>query len=113
MHKDKSYVSQAFLDLKRPTWSVAPRMISLFAGCGGLDLPFHKAGYQTVFVNEFNNDAADTYELNLHHSVDRNPIEDVDMQRLPPADLVIGGFPCQDFSQIWKRPGLKGTRGNL
>jgi DNA (cytosine-5)-methyltransferase 1 len=35
------------------------------------------------------------------------------MSQLPKVDLVTGGFPCQDFSQIWKRPGLTGTRGNL
>lgn len=88
-------------------------MISLFAGCGGLDLPFHKAGYKAKLVNEFNKDAAATFERNFGIDVNTSPIEDLDMSSLPKVDLVTGGFPCQDFSQIWKRPGLKGTRGNL
>lgn len=88
-------------------------MISLFAGCGGLDLPFHLAGYESVYVNEFNEDAAKTFQENLGVTVDTTPIEDVDLSTLPEADLVTGGFPCQDFSMIWKRPGLNGTRGNL
>jgi len=88
-------------------------MISLFAGCGGLDLPFHRAGYKARLVNEFNADAAATFERNFKIKVNTDPIEDLDMESLPKVDLVTGGFPCQDFSQIWKRPGLKGTRGNL
>lgn len=110
---DNSYVSEAFRELDQPRWSTAPKVISLFAGCGGLDLPFHLAGYRSVLVNEFNVDAARTFERNFGVKVNTSPIEDIDMKSLPNADLVIGGFPCQDFSQIWKRPGLKGTRGNL
>jgi len=111
--KDKSYVSRAFRDLEVHEWGMPPKLISLFAGCGGLDYPFHKAGFETVYVNEFNKDAAETFENNFGIEVDCRPIEDVEIDRLPKADLVVGGFPCQDFSQIWKRPGLKGTRGNL
>lgn len=111
--QDLSFVSKAFVDLDQPEWKRKPRVISLFAGCGGLDLPFHRAGYKHALVNEFNEDAARTFERNFGVKVNTNPIEELDMSKLPPADLVIGGFPCQDFSQIWKRPGLKGTRGNL
>jgi len=110
---DNSYVSEALRELDKPRWRTAPKVISLFAGCGGLDLPFHLAGYRSVLVNEFNADAARTFERNFGVKVNMSPIEDIDMKSLPNADLVIGGFPCQDFSQIWKRPGLKGTRGNL
>lgn len=111
--KDKSYVSKEFERIQKPAWKKSPRMVSLFAGCGGLDLPFHLAGYKSVYVNEFNKDAAATFEKNFGVSVDTNPIEDVDLSTVPSADLVTGGFPCQDFSMIWKRPGLDGTRGNL
>lgn len=111
--KDQSFVSEAFRELEVPRWRKRPTMISLFAGCGGLDLPFHKAGYRTQFVNEFNSDAARTFERNFGIKVDTTPIEEVDMSSIPRVGLVTGGFPCQDFSQIWKRPGLKGTRGNL
>ncbi len=39
-----------------------------------------------------------------------NPYKD---NSIPKCDLILGGFPCQDFSMIWKRPGLDGERGNL
>jgi len=111
--KDTSFVSEAFRELEIPKWKSSPSMISLFAGCGGLDLPFHRAGYVTSLVNEFNVDAARTFERNFGTGVNTSPIEEIDFAGLPKVDLVTGGFPCQDFSQIWKRPGLKGTRGNL
>lgn len=110
---DSSFVSKAFNELEVPKWRTAPSMISLFAGCGGLDLAFHRAGYRSRLVNEYNADAARTFERNFNLRVNQAPIEDLDMSKLPKVGLVTGGFPCQDFSQIWKRPGLKGTRGNL
>jgi len=88
-------------------------MVSLFSGCGGLDLPFHNAGYEVVYANEFNSDAAATYSTNISELVEVGPIEDVCIANVPDADLITGGFPCQDFSIIWKRPGLSGSRGNL
>lgn len=110
---DKSYVGKAFQKLNSLESKSPAKIISLFAGCGGLDYAFHKAGYKSVYVNEFNSDAAATFEHNFKVKVDNSPIEEVDIDSLPKADIVTGGFPCQDFSQIWKRPGLTGTRGNL
>ena len=96
---------------------IAPKLISLFSGCGGLDLGFHREGYQAIWANEFNRWAADTYECNFKKSkVDRRSILEIEPYKeaeIPPAELIIGGFPCQDFSIIWKRPGLDGSRGSL
>ena len=111
--KDNSYVSKELERVFAPDWVQSPKMISLFAGCGGLDYPFHLAGYDSDYVNEFNQDAANTFRENFGVPVDTTPIEDVNLGDLPEVDLVTGGFPCQDFSMIWKRPGLNGTRGNL
>jgi len=111
---DRSYADEALATrLSRPRWSSPPRMVSLFSGCGGLDLPFHRASYDVVYANEFNEDAAASYTKNFSADIDVTPIEDVPVSKVPQADLITGGFPCQDFSIIWKRPGLKGTRGNL
>lgn len=93
-----------------------PKVISLFAGCGGLDLGFHKQGYEVVWANDFNEWAAETFRHNFGDLMFCGDIEKVDPYKnkdIPNCDLVLGGFPCQDFSMIWKRPGLDGERGNL
>ncbi len=90
-----------------------PKLLSLFSGCGGLDLPFHKAGFDTVWANDINKFACKTYNRNIKDVINDQSIEEVDISKLPSADIVTGGFPCQDFSIIWKRPGLNGNRGNL
>jgi DNA (cytosine-5)-methyltransferase 1 len=111
---DTSYVATAFSEkLQRPNWSRPPRVASLFSGCGGLDLPFHRAGYEVVYANEYNEHAAASFTKNIADVVEVGSIEDVDIGNVPEVDLVTGGFPCQDFSIIWKRPGLSGSRGNL
>lgn len=93
-----------------------PKIISLFAGCGGLDLGFHQQGYDVVWANDFNEWAAETYRHNLGDVMHCGDIEKVvsdKLKSIPSCDLILGGFPCQDFSMIWKRPGLNGERGNL
>src|ERR1700689_719062 len=93
-----------------------PKVISLFAGCGGLDLGFHSQGYEIAWANDFNEWAAKTYKHNLGEAMVCKDIEKIDPSKdktIPSCDLVLGGFPCQDFSMIWKRPGLNGERGNL
>lgn len=94
------------------------KILSLFSGCGGMDLGAEWAGGETVWANEFNPWACKTYKENFRtvRLLDKS-VEDIDLDvELPPkgsVDVILGGFPCQDFSMIWKRPGLKGTRGNL
>lgn len=83
-----------------------------------MDLGAHWAGGKTVWANEFNEWACQTYAKNFPdvHLVSQS-IEDIDLNKELPKkgeiDVILGGFPCQDFSMIWKRPGLHGTRGNL
>jgi DNA (cytosine-5)-methyltransferase 1 len=93
-----------------------PRVLSLFTGCGGLDLGFHLAGYETVWANDFDHWACETFKKNFECPIIEGSIEDIDPYKdksIPSCDLILGGFPCQDFSMIWKRPGLHGERGNL
>lgn len=96
------------------------KVISLFAGCGGMDLGFLMAkhpdlGYEIVWANDFDKDACITYEKNIGHEIDDRDIWDVDLNDIPDADVVIGGFPCQDFSilQATDRKGTKTKRGLL
>jgi DNA (cytosine-5)-methyltransferase 1 len=93
-----------------------PKVISLFAGCGGLDLGFHQEGYDILWANDHDKWAVETYKHNLGNVITEKDIEKVDPYKdktIPECDLILGGFPCQDFSMIWKRPGLNGERGGL
>jgi DNA (cytosine-5)-methyltransferase 1 len=94
-------------------WEKKPRLISLFSGCGGMDLPFHKAGFEVVWAIDSNPYACKTFSRNIADVIINDSIENIDIAQVPEAEICIGGFPCQDFSLIWKRPGLEGTRGNL
>lgn len=94
----------------------SPKIISLFSGCGGLDLGFHQEGYETVWANDFDHWACETFKKNIGDVIIEGDIEQIDPydnKSIPDCDIVLGGFPCQDFSMIWKRPGLDGERGNL
>lgn len=94
-------------------WEKKPQLISLFSGCGGMDLPFHKAGFKVVWAIDSNKYACKTFSRNIADVIINDSIENINIAQVPEADICIGGFPCQDFSLIWKRPGLEGTRGNL
>lgn len=79
-------------------------LISLFAGCGGLDLGFKQAGYNIVWANEIDPAACETYIHNLGNHIYQNDIRNVTRDILPnDIDIVIGGFPCQGFSMAGKR----------
>lgn len=80
----------------------AHTVVSLFAGCGGLDLGFKEAGFKITWSNEIMPDAAESYKRNLGHTP---VVEDIwkIINDVPKADIVIGGPPCQAFSLVGKR----------
>lgn len=88
-------------------------MIDLFCGVGGIRLGFeHSEQVETVFACDIDKNAAKTYEDNFG----MNPIGDitlVDEKTLPKFDILVGGFPCQAFSNAGKRKGFDDTRGTL
>jgi len=90
-----------------------PKIISLFSGCGGLDLAFVREGFEVVWANDNFHAACETYKRNFGDHIFEGDINDVDFSKVPDCDLITGGFPCQDFSMIWKRGGIGTDRGNL
>ena len=90
----------------------APRLISLFSGCGGMDAGFKKAGFNIVWANDFDADAQAIYSLNLGE-IDRRDILTVGEDEIPDGDILTAGFPCQPFSNAGSRKGVHDSRGML
>ena len=89
------------------------KAVSLFSGCGGMDLGFIWAGYEIIWANDIDRDACETYKLNIGSHIVEGDISEIDLSSIPDCDVILGGFPCQDFSMIWKRKGIETDRGNL
>lgn len=92
------------------------RTIDLFAGIGGIRLGFERAGFNTVFANDFDEPCKLTYDLNF--SRNKLIIEDIrkiGIDDLPEFDFLLAGFPCQAFSIAGYRQGFNDEkgRGNL
>jgi DNA (cytosine-5)-methyltransferase 1 len=75
------------------------RVLSLFSGAGGMDLGFKRAGHRIVWANDIDEDAVSTYRRNIGNHIVLGDIRRIDLEKVPEADIVIGGFPCQGFSR--------------
>lgn len=89
-----------------------PKMVSLFSGCGGLDLGFQNAGFNIIWANDFDSDAQAVYRLNLGE-IDGRDIHSVAESEIPNCDILTAGFPCQPFSNAGNRKGVHDSRGML
>jgi DNA (cytosine-5)-methyltransferase 1 len=92
------------------------KTLDLFAGIGGIRIGFEKAGFETVFANDYDKYCKITYDLNFKDTpLTIKDIHDVNTKDLPKYDFLIAGFPCQAFSIAGYREGFndKQGRGNL
>ena len=89
-------------------------IVSLFAGCGGLDLGFEKAGFNVVWANEYDKSIHKTYRLNHPDTtLNTSDIRTLSGLDIPDCDGIIGGPPCQAWSEGGKRLGIEDSRGQL
>jgi DNA (cytosine-5)-methyltransferase 1 len=87
---------------------------SLFSGAGGLDLGFHNAGFQTVWANEFDKHIWATFKHNFPATkLEQRSITDVHVDEIPDAIGLIGGPPCQSWSEAGSQRGIQDARGQL
>ena len=109
---------------KNGSLNICTTVVSLFSGCGGMDLGFvggfeflgkkyEKTGFEIIWANEINPSACKTYKQNIGNHIVNADINDVIDQLPETADVVIGGFPCQDISINGKMLGIKGERSGL
>lgn len=89
------------------------RVGSLFAGVGGIDLGFEKAGFKTVWANEMDSYAAETFKANFDCELVIDDIRNVKVENIPDIDILVAGFPCQAFSVAGYRKGFDDDRGNV
>jgi DNA (cytosine-5)-methyltransferase 1 len=99
-------------------------VVSLFSGCGGMDLGFtggfeflgkryKKTQFNIIWANEINSAACDTYRKNIGEHIIEGDIRETIGALPKTADMVIGGFPCQDISINGKMEGINGKRSGL
>ena len=90
------------------------QIVSLFTGAGGLDLGFEKAGFSVIWANEFDKSIWATFQHNFPHAkLDKRSITEVDPNEIPDCDGIIGGPPCQSWSEAGSQRGIEDKRGQL
>lgn len=86
--------------------------IDLFAGIGGIRIPFQELGGKCVFTSEWDKFAQKTYHVNFG-DMPNGDITKINNEEIPDFDVLLGGFPCQPFSQAGLKKGFSDTRGTL
>ncbi|MDC4484448.1 DNA (cytosine-5-)-methyltransferase [Acinetobacter baumannii] len=97
---------------ERPDQKHKFTFIDLFAGIGGIRLPFQQLKGKCVFSSEWDKFAQKTYAANFGE-LPSGDITQIRAADIPDHDILLGGFPCQAFSQAGKRQGFQDTRGTM
>lgn len=96
-----------------------PKLIDLFSGVGGLSLGFQQLGFEIVFANEYDKSIAEAYKVNhkttemLVEDITKIDFEKVFLKYKDKIDIVVGGPPCQGFSQKGQRKTIHDERNFL
>ena len=104
--------------------STGHSVVSFFAGCGGLDqgfrggftyngLLFEKLPFNVLAAYDNDQKCIDTYKMNISGHAEVRDLSNYTPSEVPAADVLIGGFPCQDFATCGPRKGLQSDRGML
>lgn len=89
-------------------------IVSFFAGAGGLDLGFQNAGFNVIWANEYDKEIWETYQKNHPHTfLDKRSIVNVPSDEVPECDGIIGGPPCQSWSEAGAMKGIEDKRWQL
>ena len=97
-------------------------VVELFAGVGGFNLGLEKSGWKTIFANQWepgkkNQWAFDCYNKHFTESINLNvDVSTVESKDIPEHELLVGGFPCQDYSvasTLANSKGIQGKKGVL
>ena len=90
------------------------KIVSFFSGAGGLDKGFEEAGFDVIWANEYDKVIWETYEKNFPSTkLDRRSIVNIDAKEVPDCDGIIGGPPCQSWSEAGALRGIEDHRGQL
>ena len=122
--KEAMHDSLEHEDESKTTPSFKNSVVSFFAGCGGLDqgfrggfnyngLVFEKQPFDILAAYDSDQKCIDTYKINISTHAEVRDLSDYDPADVPAADVLIGGFPCQDFATCGPRKGLRSDRGKL
>lgn len=89
------------------------KVAGFFTGVGGIELGFEKAGFDVIWSNEIDKNAAKTFSLNHKNKLVLDDINNVLSEDVPDVDVIVGGFPCQAFSVAGYRRGFEDERGEI
>src|SRR5574344_2132494 len=90
------------------------KIISLFSGAGGLDKGFEKAGFDVIWANEYDSTIWETFEYNFPNTIlDKRSIRNVPSIDIPECMGIVGGPPCQSWSEAGSLRGINDARGQL
>lgn len=89
------------------------KVIGFFSGVGGIELGFEQAGFDVIWSNEIDKNAAITFKKNHKHKLVVDDIKNLKIKDIPNADVIVAGFPCQAFSIAGYQKGFEDERGEI